>query len=67
MPVVLTQEDHARWLDPDAAAEDLADLLAPVPNDLLQVVPLDNAVNSIRADGPGVLTAAAPVEIWPSA
>jgi putative SOS response-associated peptidase YedK len=67
MPVVLTQDAYGRWLDPDAAAEDLVELLAPAPNDLLQAVPLDRAVNSIRADGPGVLTAAGPVETWPAA
>jgi putative SOS response-associated peptidase YedK len=67
MPVVLTQDAYGRWLDPDAAAEDLVELLAPAPNGLLQAVPLDRAVNSIRADGPGVLTAAGPVETWPAA
>jgi putative SOS response-associated peptidase YedK len=64
MPVVLPAESYTAWLDPDATAESALDLLAPAPNDLLEAVPLAKAVNSIRADGPEVLTPAGPAEIW---
>jgi putative SOS response-associated peptidase YedK len=67
MPVVLPPESYAAWLDPDAAGEDVADLLTPATNNLLEAVPLARAVNSIRADGPEVLQPAGPVEVWPGA
>lgn len=67
MPVVLTPGTFARWLDPDSDADTLADLLAPAPNDLLHCVPLDRAVNSARADYPGLVAPAGPEMIWQGA
>jgi putative SOS response-associated peptidase YedK len=67
MPVVLPPESYAAWLDPETTGESVIDLLAPAPNDLLEAVPLDKAVNSIRADGPEVLTPAGPAEVWAGA
>lgn len=67
MPVVLTPGTFARWLDPDSDADTLADLLAPAPNDLLHCVPLDRAVNSVRADYPGLVAPAGPEMIWQGA
>ena len=67
MPVVLGAESFARWLDPDAEAESLGDLLAPAANDLLQAVPLGRAVNSVRADGPELLAPAGPELVWRAA
>lgn len=66
MPVVLAPESFAAWLDPDASGDAVLDLLAPSPNDLLQAVPLDRAVNSIRADGPELLKAIGPARTWPA-
>src|ERR1700722_19488872 len=37
MPVVLAPESFARWLEPDAEAGGLSDLLVPAPNEWLQV------------------------------
>ncbi len=67
MPVVLTSGTFARWLDPDSDADKFADLLAPAPNDLLHCVPLDRAVNSARADHPGLVAPAGPEMIWQGA
>ena len=67
MPVVLTPEDYATWLDPDSPVEAALDLLTPAANDLLEAVPLDRAVNSNRAEGPQLLEPAGPAESWPAA
>ena len=67
MPVVLTPEDYATWLDPDSPVEAALELLRPSPNDLLEAVPLERAVNSNRADGPDLLKPAGPTETWPAA
>ena len=64
MPVVLSPGDYGRWLDPESSVESALDLLAPAPNDLLEAVPLDRAVNSNRADGPELLRPIGPAEIW---
>jgi putative SOS response-associated peptidase YedK len=67
MPVVLTPENFARWLDPDAQAESLVALLAPAANDLLHCFPLGRAVNSARADGAELIAAAGPELVWQGA
>ena len=64
MPAVVTPESYARWLDPDADGDSVVDCLAPAPDDALQAVPLDRAVNSIRADGADLLTPVGPAETW---
>jgi putative SOS response-associated peptidase YedK len=64
MPVVLTPENYAAWLDPDTTAATAQSLLAPARNDLLEAVPLDRAVNSVRADGPAVLRPAGAPLVW---
>jgi putative SOS response-associated peptidase YedK len=67
MPVVLTPDDYAPWLDPDSPVGAALERLKPLPNDLLEAVPLDRAVNSNRADGPDLLKPVGPIESWPSA
>ena len=64
MPVVLTPGDYATWLDPNTPVEAALELLVPSPDDLLEAVPLDRAVNSNRADGPDLLKPVGPVESW---
>jgi putative SOS response-associated peptidase YedK len=66
MPAVLPPESYAAWLDPDATAESVRGLLAPAPDDWLQVAPIDRAANSARADEPELLTPAGPAEAWPA-
>ena len=53
MPVVLPPEAWDRWLDKGVA--DVADLLAPAPDDLLVRTKVSTKVNSVRNDGPELL------------
>lgn len=60
MPVVLPGAGVANtWLDPDAAASTLRDLLAPLPDDLIKVYPIGRAVNKPQNDGPELIEPAA--------
>jgi putative SOS response-associated peptidase YedK len=53
MPVIIDPTDVEIWLgnDADAAAE----LMRPVPNDVLRAWPISRAVNDVRRDGPELL------------
>ena len=56
MPVVLDPDDYATWLDPetdDVIA--LKALLVPAPDDALEIVAVNPAVNSVRNNGPELL------------
>ncbi len=55
MPVVLTPDAEARWLEPGAGAEELASLLVPAPEDLFVLREVVDAVNDVREDGPHLL------------
>jgi putative SOS response-associated peptidase YedK len=50
MPVILSREAEARWLDPATPPDELRDLL--VPTDDLIVTEVSDAVNDVRQDGP---------------
>ncbi len=52
MPVILTPEAAARWLDPAAARAELLALCAPYPAALMAAHPVDAKVGSPRHDGP---------------
>ena len=53
MPVILPEETWDTWLDPDFDDVDaLAKLLVPAPDELLQLWPIDAAVNSPRNNNP---------------
>lgn len=67
MPVVLSAENYARWLDPDAEAENLVDLLVAAPNELLSCAPLEHAANSARVDAAELLAPAGPELVWQGA
>ncbi|QIM20266.1 SOS response-associated peptidase [Phycicoccus sp. HDW14] len=60
-PVVLEPADWARWLDPNATAADVADLLEPHAAGRFTAHPVGRAVSSNRSNGPGLL-APAPAE-----
>ncbi|MGH2924949.1 MAG: SOS response-associated peptidase [Solirubrobacterales bacterium] len=60
MPVVLSVEGEAAWLDPELAEPDLASLLAPAPADLLVTRDVGDAVNDVREDGPHLIDAREP-------
>jgi putative SOS response-associated peptidase YedK len=62
MPVVLTPDAEARWLEPDAREEEVASLLVAAPEDLLVVREVVDAVNDVREDGPHLLE---PREVQP--
>ena len=55
MPVVLTPEAEAGWLDADAEPGDLAKLLAPAPDGLLVAREVGDFVNDVREDGPHLI------------
>ena len=53
MPVIVSPEDYARWLDPKLEqAEDLMPLLRPYTDDALVALPVSRVVNSPRNDRP---------------
>ena len=62
MPVVLSRSSWGRWLDPDAGAGDVADLLAPCPDGLLCARPVSTLVNDVANEGPALVEAAPVVE-----
>jgi putative SOS response-associated peptidase YedK len=56
MPVLLPREAWDDWLDPAVDdAEYLLSLLAPAPNDVLEMYPISTAVNDVRHEGPELL------------
>ena len=59
MPVILPSTAWSRWLDPNAGADEVADLLVPCPDDWLTVRPVSRRVNNPANDSPEVLAAAA--------
>lgn len=56
MPVILPPEAWDVWLDPSVADVGvLTSLLRPCAGDLLELVPVGTAVNSVRNDGPALI------------
>ncbi len=55
MPVILEPGDEARWLDPTAEPEALAELLRPAAENVLRTREVSDAVNDVREDGPHLL------------
>lgn len=52
MPVLLSPDDWATWLDPDNRdVETLGHLLAPAPDDVLVMHPVSTEVNNVRNKG----------------
>jgi putative SOS response-associated peptidase YedK len=56
MPLLMTPEHWAAWLDPDA--EDPGDLLTPSPElvETLELRPVSSKVNNVRNNGPELVT-----------
>ena len=66
MPVLLGPESWDAWLDPaNDDVDDLARLLVPAPDDLLEAVPVSRAVGNVRNDGPELLEPVDPGERSP--
>jgi putative SOS response-associated peptidase YedK len=53
MPVILTREGEAAWLDPERSVDEVTDLL--VPTDDLELTEVSDAVNDVRQDGPALI------------
>ncbi|OQP85660.1 hypothetical protein BTR14_14410 [Rhizobium rhizosphaerae] len=53
MPVILKPEDYARWLDcRTQEPRAVADLLAPLADEVLEAIPVSDRVNSASQNGP---------------
>jgi putative SOS response-associated peptidase YedK len=60
MPVVLPRDAWDQWLHPGPVdGRRLAELLAPAPDDLLDIYPVDTAVNDARCNGSELIVPAA--------
>jgi putative SOS response-associated peptidase YedK len=56
MPVILPPEAYDLWLDGAAAdAETAAAVIVPSPDDLLEALPVSDAVNKVANDNPQLL------------
>jgi len=61
MPLIIAPEDFDRWLDCRAGtAEFVHDLLRPAPEDALHFATASRKLNSVRNEGPALLTDDAP-------
>lgn len=54
MPVIVPTEAFDLWLDPNADAKLVQSLIAPAPDDLLEVFAVSSAVNRAANDGPAL-------------
>ena len=64
MPVILPPSAWDDWLDPDNDdIETLGKLLVPAPPDITRLTPVSTQVNSVRNNGPELITPAAPDEL----
>lgn len=55
MPVIIAPEDFERWLDTaNPRLETALDLIRPAPDDLLDLVPVGQAINRATVDDPSV-------------
>jgi putative SOS response-associated peptidase YedK len=56
MPVILSPDDFARWLDPRVQKDpELVELLRPFPADAMSATPVGLRVNNARYDDPGCI------------
>ncbi len=55
MPVILTNDEVAQWLDPATPLSDLRALLRPLSNADLDAYPVTKAVGNVRNDWPEML------------
>ncbi|MFN4274064.1 MAG: SOS response-associated peptidase [Aliihoeflea sp.] len=56
MPVIVGQDDFSRWLDSSGQSPaDVAELLRPAPDTLMEAVPISDRVNKVANSDPGIL------------
>ena len=66
MPVILSREDVARWLDPtNENTDDAMRLVRPCPEDWLEMVPVSRRVNKVENDDATLIEALAAPERAP--
>ena len=58
MPVILAPNVEDDWLDPDISVEHALALLEPYPSDAMRSVAVSRLVNSVKNEGPDLLTRA---------
>lgn len=66
MPVILTGPALGRWLDPEAPADELLELCAPLPADRMVATPVSLRVNDPAHDAPDCLDRVAVAPRTPS-
>ncbi len=67
MPCIVRPEDFDRWLDADGfPPAEVADILAPAPEDFFQAYPISTRVNSVANDNPAILEPLANVDTPPA-
>jgi putative SOS response-associated peptidase YedK len=57
MPVIISPEERDVWLDPEAEAQALVELLRPAPEALLAAHPVSTLVNAPSNDMPECIQA----------
>ena len=62
MPVILTRDHEAAWLDRATPVQALAKMLVPYPPEEMKVVPVSTAVSNARLDSPELIEPVAPGE-----
>ena len=63
MPVILSREDVARWLDPtNENTDDVMRLVRPCPEEWLEMVPVSRRVNKVENDDAALMDAVAAPE-----
>ncbi len=56
MPVIISEPDYDRWLDPALQdAKGVADLLGPIPAEVMRCYAVSSRVNGVREDGPHLI------------
>ena len=55
MPLIITPENRAQWLDSATPMTDLQALMSPLPDGMLSADPVGDLVNSPRNEGPDLL------------
>jgi putative SOS response-associated peptidase YedK len=55
MPVILSDDDIAAWLDVRDERADVMRLVRPCPDDWLDMVPVSSRVNKVENDDPGLM------------
>ncbi|THK39750.1 SOS response-associated peptidase [Ensifer sp. MPMI2T] len=62
MPVVIQPEDFARWLDcKTQEPRDVADLMAPAPDDYFEAIAVSDKVNKVANTGPELQAEVTPI------